>query len=278
MGNRIAEDGQAARRHPARSEGPCPAGSEARGGLPRRVRKPGAAATVALALALAIQPTTASAQVGHAPGSSPYHDIRKGHSVTALVGHFGGDGGEFGIAPHGGTVYGIHYDLRAGSTIQFGLGLARADLERLIVDPFVELANRVSGPVPQTVTFAEVNLQFNVTGGKSWHGLAPFVGTGVGLTFAGGTPADTSKFKFGRKFYLAPNLGVRFFLTDRLHLRGEARATFWKVKYPTTFQAEPPLEPGDPPDNSNAVITDGPLSEWTTSSWLQVGLGYSFSP
>jgi hypothetical protein len=26
------------------------------------------------------------------------------------------------------------------------------------------------------------------------------------------------------------------------------------------------------------VITDGRLNEWTTSSWLLVGLGYSFSP
>lgn len=229
-------------------------------------------------LALASIPTPAAAQVGHAPRSSPYHDIRKGHSFTALVGQFGGDGGSFGIGPHSGTIYGFHYDLRAGSTIQIGLGFARADLERLIVDPFVELANRVTGPVQQTVTFAEVNLQFNVTGGKSWHGIAPFVGTGVGLTFPSGTPADTSRFEFGRKIYLAPNAGVRVFLTDRLHLRGEARATFWKLKYPTTFEAEPVLEPGTPPDDSNAVITDGRLSEWSTSSWLQVGLGYSFSP
>jgi hypothetical protein len=233
---------------------------------------------IAAALALAGLPAAAAAQVGHAPSSSPYQDIRKGHSFTALVGHFGGAGGEFGIAPHDGTVYGFHYDLRSGSTIQIGLGFARADLQRLIVDPFVELANRVSGPVQQTVTFGEVNLQFNVTGGKSWHRVAPFVGAGVGLTFPSGTPADTSRFELGHKIYLAPNAGVRIFLTERLHLRGEARALFWKLKYPTTFEAEPPLEPGSPPDNSNAVITDGRVSEWTTSSWLQVGLGYSFSP
>ena len=218
-----------------------------------------------------------SAQVGHAPASSPYTDIRKGHALTALIGQFGGDGGNFGIAPHSGTVYGLHYDIRSGSTIQVGLGFARADLERLIVDPFVALADRVSGPVQQTVTFAEINLQFNLTGGKSWHRLAPFVGAGVGLTFPSGTAQDTSHFEFGRKIYLAPSAGVRVFLTDRIHLRGEARATFWKLKYPNTFEMEPPLEPGTS-EQPNAVITDGVLSEWTTSSWLQVGLGYSFSP
>jgi hypothetical protein len=26
------------------------------------------------------------------------------------------------------------------------------------------------------------------------------------------------------------------------------------------------------------VIAACPLTEWTTSSWLQIGLGYSFSP
>jgi len=232
-------------------------------------------AGVLASLALA---TPALAQVGHKPESSPYRDIRKGHTVTALYGHFGGNGGRFGIAPHDRPVYGLHYDLRSGSTIQVGLGVARGKLQRLIVNPFVQLANRVSGPVDQTVTFAELNIQFNLTGGKTWHRLAPFVNVGTGVTFPTSTPADTSKFEFGKKIYLAPSAGFRVFLTDRLHLRGEARALFWKLKYPSTFTAEPPLEPGNPPDHSNAVITDGNTSEWTSSSWLQVGLGYSFSP
>ena len=230
--------------------------------------------TVAPLLALA---APAAAQVGHRPDSSPYRDIRKGHTFTAMFGQFGGNGGRFGIGPHDGQTYGFRYDVRSGSTIQIGLGFARGNLDRLIVNPFVELVNRVSGPVKQTVTFAEVNLQFNLTGGKTWHRLAPFVGSGVGMTFPSSTPADTSRFELGHKIYLAPNAGVRIFITDRLHLRGEARAVFWKLKYPTTFTDEPALEPGTT-DHPNAVITDGRTSEWTSSPWLQVGLGYSFSP
>ncbi len=222
--------------------------------------------------------TPALAQVGHRPESSPYRDIRKGHTVTATFGQFGGSGGRFEIGPHDGRVYGLRYDLRTGSTIQIGLGFARADLRRLIVDPFVALANRVSGPVDQTVTFAEANLQLNLTGGKSWRRLAPFAGAGVGLTLPSGTPADTSRFELGKKLYLAPYAGLRVFLTDRLSLRGEARVVFLKLTYPSTFEDEPALEPGDPPTNSNAVITDGRTNEWTTGSWLLVGLGYSFSP
>ncbi|MGH7509350.1 MAG: hypothetical protein ACREMZ_07760 [Gemmatimonadales bacterium] len=217
------------------------------------------------------------AQVGHPPESSPYRDIRKGHTLTVTGGYFSGKGGDLNVGPHKGPVFGGRYDIRTGSTIQLGLGFARGDLERFIVDPFVRLENRKSGPVKQSVTFAEVDLQFNVTGGKSWNRIAPFVGLGGGLAFASDTPADTSGYDFGRKLYLVPSLGARVFLSHRLHFRAEARATFWKLNYPTTFQQEPVEEPGTPED-PNAVIVGDNLSEWTASPWFQFGLGYSFSP
>jgi len=222
---------------------------------------------------LALSPGAASAQVGHPPGRSPYHDIPKGHTVTGVAGLFGGTGGRFAIAPHDGPVFGFRYDIRTASALQMGLMFARGTLDRLIVDPFVEVENRVSGPVDQTVTFAELDLQLNLTGGKTWHRLAPFVAVGGGVTFPSGTAADTSGFELGKKIYLAPHAGFRFFLTDRLHLRTEARVIFWKLNYPASFTRESTLEPDAPP-----VIDDGRVSEWATTSWLQAGLGFSFSP
>jgi hypothetical protein len=213
-----------------------------------------------------------SAQVGHPPRSSPYRDIRKGHTFTVLGGYFSGDGGTVNVAPHDGAVYGVRYDIRTGGTIQMGLGITHGNLERFIVDPFLPEASRKTGPVKQSVNFADLTLQFNITGGKTWHRLSPFVAASGGLAFAGDTPADTSGYKFARKFYFAPSIGARVFLSDRLHFRAEARATFWKLNYPVTFQREPT------PQVPNPVIVSGSLSEWTTSSWLQVGLGYSFSP
>jgi hypothetical protein len=214
-----------------------------------------------------------SAQVGHPPRSSPYRDIRKGHTFTVLGGYFSGDGGQFNIGPHDGAVFGVRYDVRTGGTIQLGLGVAHGNLKRFIVNPFVPLASRKTGPVRQSVTFADVTIQFNLTGGKSWHRIAPFVTAGAGLALAGSTPADTSAYDFGRKFYFTPGAGVRVFLSDRLHLRAEAKGTFWKLNYPATFESAPVAEPTTP-----AVITDGKLTEWTSSRWLQIGLGYSFSP
>jgi hypothetical protein len=218
-------------------------------------------------------PSVLSAQVGHPPQSSPYRDIRKGHSFTVTGGYFKGDGGRFGIGPHGAAVFGARYDIRTASTIQIGLGFARGNLERLIVNPFVVLDNRVSGPVKQSVTFAELDLQFNLTGGKTWHRIAPYIAASGGIAFSGDTPADTSQYRFGKKVYLAPGIGFRFFLSDRLHLRAEARATFWKLNYPTTFQQAPTEDPTAPP-----VLAGSSTTEWASSRWLQAGLGYSFSP
>jgi hypothetical protein len=225
------------------------------------------------ALLILPMPAILAAQVGHRPESSPYRDIRKGHSFSVIGGYFKGDGGRFGIGPHSGAVFGARYDIRTASTIQMGIGIFHGTLERFIIDPFVIPANQRSGPVEQPVTFAELDLHFNLTGGKSWHRIAPYVAASGGVAFAQGTPEDISGFHFGRKLYLAPGIGLRFFLSDRLHLRGEARATFWKLNYPTTFQQPPRDDPTAPP-----VLAGGSTTEWISSRWLQAGLGYSFSP
>jgi hypothetical protein len=195
-------------------------------------------------------------QVGYPPEKSPFRDIRKGHSLTAVAGYFGGNGGRFGIGPHDGMVYGGRYDIRTASTLQFGLSISHGALERFVVDSLVATSLR-SGPVTQSVTFADISVQFNITGGKSWHRLAPFIGAVVGLAFASDTPQDITRFEFGNELYLAPMAGFRFFLSDRLHLRSEIRGIFWKLDYP--------------------AIAGNDFSEWTASPWFHVGLGYSFS-
>jgi hypothetical protein len=207
--------------------------------------------SVTLALAL-LAPGALLAQVGHPPGSSPYRDIPKGHTFTPFAAYFAGDGGRFGVAPHDGQVYGFRYDIRTGSTVQIGLLLGHGQMERLILDSLVGAGGAVTGTVDQSATFVEADLQLNLTGGKTWNRLAPFIGAGIGLTWAEDIPADRSGFELGTKFYFAPHAGLRLFVTDRIHLRGDARVLFWKLTYPNS-------------------------SEWDTSGWYQGGLGVGFS-
>ena len=217
---------------------------------------------VALAATLGIvTPAGLMAQVGHAPSKSPYRDIKQGSSITFFGGRFMGNGGDVAVGPHAGWTYGGRFDFRSARALALGVGLSYGQLTRLIVDPFLD---EVTGPVDQSVLFAQGLVTLNLTGGKTWHGFAPFVGATLGFPFGSDEPADTSGYDFGTKFFFGPAAGTRVFLGDRLHLRAEARAHFWKLTYPPSFRQEP-----DP------VIITGADSEWDLSPWLMVGIGYT---
>jgi hypothetical protein len=216
---------------------------------------------IALAALAVVCPMTATAQVGHAPKSSPYHDLHKGSSITFIGGYFMGNGGRAGVGPRDGYTFGARFDLHAARPLAFGLGVEYGNLQRNIVDPTQPVADRVTGPVDQNVTFVEGLVTFNITGGKTWHGLAPFIGLVAGAAFGSSTPADTSGYNFGTKGFFAPAAGFRFFLGDRLHLRGEVRGNFWKLSYPSSFRA-------------GAVPVTLDAKEWNLSPWFAFGLGF----
>ena len=215
------------------------------------------AAITALAL---VCPMAATAQVGHPPASSPYHDLAKGSSFTFTGGRLLGNGGRAGVGPRDGYTFGVRFDLHASRPLAFGLGLERGNLQRVIVDPTQPVGQRNSGPVDQNVTFVEAVFTLNLTGGKTWHGFAPFIGLVGGAAFGTRTPADTSGYNFGTKGFFAPAAGFRLFLGDRLHIRGEVRGNFWKLSYPTSFRT-----------GSDPVTLDA--KEWNLSPWFAVGMG-----
>jgi hypothetical protein len=220
-----------------------------------------------------------TAQVGHAPGSSPYRDITKGKSFTFLYGDLGGDGGRLGIGPHNGRSYGVRFDIRLGTPVQFGFTVARAEMERLIVSADDSVDNRVDGPVDQNLTMIEAALQLNITGKKTWHRLAPYLAGSVGWVDGSDLPAsqpDSSGYKFGSRFYLAPAAGVRIFFSNRLHLRLEARQLYWRLSYPFSYTQEPAAEPSPDPDNPNSVLGGAKREQWTGARELRAGLAFGF--
>lgn len=215
-------------------------------------------------------PPSAAAQVGHDPASSPYRTLRYGQFVGLNAGYFRGDGGQIGVAPHGGATLGLRYDFLGSGTISIGLAATYARLERFIVDKNKPIETGKTGPFRQNTMLFEGILQFNLTGGKTWRGVAPYVSAGFGVALASRTPADTSTFKFRLKGALTPGLGARVFLSDRLFLRLEARTTFWQISYPAVYRTPPSSDPSKPP------VISGPSKEWVTNSWYSVGLSYAF--
>lgn len=209
-----------------------------------------------LLLLLLAAPVTA--QVGHDPARSPYRDINLYSALSPQVSLVGGSGGFLGVVPNSGMLYGLRAEILDNRAITLGAEVAYGNLERLII----QLDSTVSGPVTHGFGLVGANIFLNLTGGKTWRRLAPYVGGGTGVTFASHPPADTSGYKYGVKFFFAPTAGVRAFLTPDVYLRVEARSLFTSISYPDSYRAR--------------ILAVGPGKEWVTTGVYTVSLGFPF--
>lgn len=217
---------------------------------------------------------TAHAQVGHAPSASPFRDIHPGTTWEVYGGSIFGSGGPLRVGPRDGPVAGFRINLRARNTISLGFGLWGALAERTEVDPDARLSERFGASVDQTLYGAEAAIQINVTGGKTWRGLAPFAGVAIGAVKSGEID-DEFGYEFGTKFYFAPMVGTRLFLDRRLYLRAEARGFAWNLDYPISYSLEPSEQPGTP-ENPNALNPTGREGQYVFAPTLMIGLGFAF--
>ncbi|MGQ0701844.1 MAG: hypothetical protein ACT4PM_01770 [Gemmatimonadales bacterium] len=220
---------------------------------------------------IVVLPRLAEAQVGHDPARSPYRTLRYGQFVGVTGGWFGGTGGPLGVAPHGGWTGGIRYDVLANGTVTLGFAGHLADLRRIIIDPERPIETARVDTTPQRTFIAEAIVQFNLTGGKTWNRLAPFV-SGSAQFVLGAKPPETdlSEFSFRTKGALAPGIGTRVYFSERLFLRLEARSVFWQVSYPPSFRQAPSTAPNEPP------VLAAPAKEWLANAWISAGVSYAF--
>lgn len=225
-----------------------------------------------LVIALAAPAGVAAAQVGHDPAHSPFQDIRDRTSLVATGWYIRGSGGRLGIGPQRGQAVGLRYEMRLTGPTDAFLGVSWGQFERLAIDPNGPEATRVTGPVDQSVVFVDAGISVLLTGDKTWHGLAPYLGGALGLGFGGGVAADSSEYQFKAKFISGPHAGVRFYATRSLSFRLEGRLLFWQLKYPSGFFIDPIGAPLDPP----VLDRDSdPDSEWTSHPTLIFAVGHT---
>jgi hypothetical protein len=214
-----------------------------------------------------------SAQVGHDPATSPYRDILLHSGPVLFVGHLSGDRGRSGAGVSNALTFGARYEIPAGHSMQFQFSTAYLQADRFILDPRADSTSpaRRTGPVRSDLALAEVGVQLRLTGGKTWRGFAPYVGTALGLLFDVNSPGDTtgSGYRFGTKFSLAMATGVRWYPARRLMINGDLRAQLWRLKYPLSFH-------NPSPDGSTVIPFRDALTDWTLHPWVSVGVGWTF--
>jgi len=208
----------------------------------------------------------AAAQVGHDPEHSPFRDIRKGSALSFGLGWFAGDAGTLEIGPTGGPTATGRFELSLGGPTMVTIGASVARLERTVLDPFPDTLPPRSGPFDTEILMFDLGLQLRLTGQKSYHRVAPYLGAAMGLAFDLSGPSDPGGYTFGTKFTIAPGGGIRVYPGRHLSLTADFRLLFWRLNYPLGYQAgaTPLLDPG-------ASTTD-----WTTHPWTTVGVAWTF--
>lgn len=241
--------------------------------MSNRIRSTVMLRCAALSLLLAVlAPPPADAQVGHPPGASPYRRIEARQILSLTGGRLSGGAGKASVGPTDGYLGGVDLDFRLGDVVTLGLGVAVADLERLLIDPTSLPENRVKGTARQQVVMPDVGLAIVMTGGKTWHSFAPYVGATIGMAFGTRVPEDSSQFQFRTHFHASPKAGFRFYASDRVSLRVEARDLLWRLSYPAVFFSPPPEDPDADPV-LDPVTTR--RNEWVHHLTVTIGLGYA---
>ena len=90
----------------------------------------------------AYPPIRLSAQVGHEPSQSPYHDIRRGGVGVITFGYLGGSRGGPGVGISDGKTGGLRYEVAFGNALGASLGIAYAQTTRFVVDPTKDSLSR----------------------------------------------------------------------------------------------------------------------------------------
>ena len=221
-----------------------------------------AAACMAVLLS-AHRPIRLSAQVGHDPGSSPYHDIRRGAVLRLVGGYFSGSRGKLAVGPSDGPTGGLRLEYQASNVLVLTTGIAvRADRRvlhyRLRDDP----AQGGTGQ-QQPGTGGRRAADCRSPEGRPFTASSPTSAARWASRSARPSPADTSGYIFGTKFTYGPEVGVRWYPARRVTVELGGRVVYYKLQYPLSYKLY-------------VLPITAPLSEWTAHPWATFGVAWTF--
>lgn len=204
---------------------------------------------------------------------SPYRFVEHGQGAGLYGGMMWPSEGRIGLGPQSAAGAGVRYGIAVSGPISVELDLFFSPTTRAIGDTILTLPDslptmRGDGNMKMLVGMGSI--RFNLTGGRTWHGLQPFAVFGGGLaTDVAPKPAlqdsvpATARFDFGTSFAGQLGAGLEWYPTARWSLRLDARNVLWKLKYPPAFQRV---------QGSRPV----PADEWESNKIVSVGLSMHF--
>ena len=221
------------------------------------------------ALALVVVATSAGAQVGHLPQSSPYRDFEISQELTLFGGRYGAGQDPINVAPHGGPMFGLRYEKHVGGPAFLMARWSHVNSDRFAIDPTKTGAAAQLGKKNVALNIYDINLALNLTGQKSYHHIVPILNLGVGIASCSCT-VDPDPYTFGTPFAFSFGAGLRYVPGGRLQLRLDFNDFLYQLKYPNQYYQLP--TGGTAP----AVSASQSRSFWKNNRALTLGASVLF--
>lgn len=230
------------------------------------MRVPVAAGSLTAAAIFALAPASVAGQ--NIP--SPFRYVETRQEAGLVFGYTEAARGRFGFGPAGGLRFGGRWGVELSGPLGFeavagAISGTRDVINPARIDPSGQVDPKI-GEADVLLGTVDARLRFTFTGGdRAWHGLSPYFLAGGGLVFDLSSDqaidqeleAD-ARFDFGTSFLGTFGAGTRYYLTERLALRGDAVFSLWKIDTPPGFS--------DPEFGIEAVEE----SEWTSAAHFTI--------
>jgi hypothetical protein len=213
--------------------------------------------------------TAGAQQVGYPPATSPYLDLPNTQELSLIYGNYHAHRDPADVGPEPGSLVGLHYEWLAGGPAYLVGDISRMSSDRNLIDPLRVGPSRNLGTVSRPLYSASFDLALGLTGGKTWHHLAPQVSGGLGFVSDLRTSADSGGFEFGTRFALNMGAGVRWIVSRRWAVRADITDRLYTLNYPEDFYTTP--------TGGTALIPSTQAkSFWTSNPAFTLGLGWLF--
>jgi hypothetical protein len=215
------------------------------------------------------------AQVGHDPSHSPFRDINTHQQVAFVVGTFSGNRGVGGVGAQRGTLFGIRIRNRLSGPLDLEIGGSYIASKRLVIDPTKPDSIRRSGPIDYGLLEGDLGVTLTLTGAKTWHGLAPYVGFGFGVMAPTSTRTDPGGYRAAINFTFVPRIGTTLSVGRTLSLLFEARDNTIRYEWPLLYFD--PRDANNKPLPPPVIAAGGRDRQLTHNLTLSAGVAYHFT-
>jgi hypothetical protein len=219
------------------------------------------------ALALVLMATSAGAQVGHLPETSPYRDVETKQELTFFGGQYSAGQDPIAVGPRSGPMYGLRYEVHVGGPALLMARWAHVNSERFPIDPTKTGAAQQLGRQAVGLNLVDLDLVLNLTGQKSYHHFIPAVNFGAGIAECSCT-VKPDPYAFGTAFAFSYGAGLRYVPGGRFQLRADWGDYLYQLKYPNAYY----IDNG----SGSAVPAKQARSFWKNNRALTLGASLLF--